>query len=345
MPERFLRLTFGVSVVVGAFGAGAAWAQDYTAGKTPAQLFQSDCSACHKTPQGLAKGHDVRSLTLFLREHYTTKEQSAAALAAYLGGGAGAGSRQKVGEAEAKPKPEPRSPAAGTARTAATPPAANPAATNTDEKAGEGEAPKPAPRHQATRANEPRTGTRRAAAPPAEPAAPAAPAEGEGAREPAAPNETAIVREEPPKPAPRERARANRVDPKRADPAAEKLTSYAASGGSASEIERSAGPAKKLESYATSGSPALAAPVDAPKADAPKDAAAPPSEGAAGEAPPPADEAKPAKKRKDKKREGAAAAAAAAPAPAASPATAPRSPPRQRRTQAPAPVMPPPGNN
>ncbi len=200
----------------------------------------------------------MRSLTLFLREHYTTKEQSAAALAAYLGGGAGAGSRQKVGEAEAKPKPEPRSPAAGTARTAATPPAANPAATNTDEKAGEGEAPKPAPRHQATRANEPRTGTRRAAAPPAEPAAPAAPAEGEGAREPAAPNETAIVREEPPKPAPRERARANRVDPKRADPAAEKLTSYAASGGSASEIERSAGPAKKLESYATSGSPALA---------------------------------------------------------------------------------------
>src|SRR5882762_11019115 len=93
---RFSKFIIGL-LVAGA--AGAASAQDYTAGKTPAQLFQSDCSACHKSPQGLAKGHDVRSLALFLREHYTTKEASAVALAAYLSGGAGAGERQKPGTA------------------------------------------------------------------------------------------------------------------------------------------------------------------------------------------------------------------------------------------------------
>lgn len=75
---------------------GVAFAQtDYSAGKTPAQLFAGDCSACHKTPRGLAKGRDVRTLTGFLREHYTSKASSAGALAAYLTGNPG-------------PPPEPR---------------------------------------------------------------------------------------------------------------------------------------------------------------------------------------------------------------------------------------------
>lgn len=57
---------------------------DYTAGKTPAQLFSSTCSACHQTPRGLAKTNDQRALTGFLREHYTTKVEAAGALANYL---------------------------------------------------------------------------------------------------------------------------------------------------------------------------------------------------------------------------------------------------------------------
>ena len=61
-----------------------ALAQDFSAGKTAAQLFASDCAACHKSPGGLAKGQSAGSLTSFLREHYTTKPESAAALAAYL---------------------------------------------------------------------------------------------------------------------------------------------------------------------------------------------------------------------------------------------------------------------
>src|SRR3990170_8194933 len=61
-------------------------AQDYSAGKTPAQLFASDCSGCHKSPQGLARGNGQSSLASFLREHYTTKPATAGALAAYLAG-------------------------------------------------------------------------------------------------------------------------------------------------------------------------------------------------------------------------------------------------------------------
>lgn len=70
-----------------AFAIAPALAEDFTAGKTPAQLFQSDCSACHRSPNGLVKERgNVGGLTAFLREHYTTKTESAAALAAYVSG-------------------------------------------------------------------------------------------------------------------------------------------------------------------------------------------------------------------------------------------------------------------
>jgi hypothetical protein len=57
---------------------------DYSAGKTPQQLFESDCSGCHHSPRRLAHGRNERSLTGFLREHYTTNAQWAASLASYL---------------------------------------------------------------------------------------------------------------------------------------------------------------------------------------------------------------------------------------------------------------------
>jgi hypothetical protein len=54
-------------------------------GKTPAQLFASDCAICHKSPQGLAaKGGGMLGLENFLREHYTASRESAAAIANYL---------------------------------------------------------------------------------------------------------------------------------------------------------------------------------------------------------------------------------------------------------------------
>jgi hypothetical protein len=64
---------------------GVATAQvDYSAGKSPEQLFNSDCSTCHASPQSVGRSRDVRALTAFLGQHYTTKTQWAAALANYL---------------------------------------------------------------------------------------------------------------------------------------------------------------------------------------------------------------------------------------------------------------------
>jgi mono/diheme cytochrome c family protein len=74
----------GLAAAVAALATVTADAQDFTAGKTPAQLFGTDCSACHHSPAGLAKGRDGRTLATFLREHYTTKSESAGALGAYV---------------------------------------------------------------------------------------------------------------------------------------------------------------------------------------------------------------------------------------------------------------------
>jgi len=67
-----------------ALGGAPAEAQDLTAGRTPAQLFASGCTACHKSPQGLAKGQSGGALSGFLRQHYTSKPEMADALAGYL---------------------------------------------------------------------------------------------------------------------------------------------------------------------------------------------------------------------------------------------------------------------
>lgn len=67
-------------------------AQDLEAGKTPAQLFASNCSACHRSPAGLAKGREP-GLVGFLRQHYTTSAASAAALASFLAAAGAGGAR------------------------------------------------------------------------------------------------------------------------------------------------------------------------------------------------------------------------------------------------------------
>jgi hypothetical protein len=135
LSERCWTIFVGFFTVAAGLWAGAAAAQDYSAGKTAAQLFQSDCTACHKSPAGLAKGRDVGSLTSFLKEHYTTKEESAVALAAYLAGagpgnaklnpqapitGPKAKTKNAEGDLEPKPAPKPR-PSAATAATAEPP--------------------------------------------------------------------------------------------------------------------------------------------------------------------------------------------------------------------------------
>jgi hypothetical protein len=104
-------------------GAATAFGQDFTAGKTPAQLFSSDCAECHRSPAGLAKNRDVRALSGFLREHYTTKADNATSLAAYVSGFTGSAppSESRRGAAAARRAAEPED----EAHTAAAKPAAD----------------------------------------------------------------------------------------------------------------------------------------------------------------------------------------------------------------------------
>ncbi len=65
--------------------AGAATAQEnLDFGKTPTELYASDCAICHKSPRGLARSGGIRGVQSFLREHYTASREAAAAIAAYL---------------------------------------------------------------------------------------------------------------------------------------------------------------------------------------------------------------------------------------------------------------------
>ncbi|MDC7987980.1 hypothetical protein PQJ75_29965, partial [Rhodoplanes sp. TEM] len=68
---------------------GAAAQTDLTAGKTPAQMFSSDCAACHRSPSGLSRGRDPSGVARFLRDHYTSSPANAGALAGYLAGAGG----------------------------------------------------------------------------------------------------------------------------------------------------------------------------------------------------------------------------------------------------------------
>ena len=57
---------------------------DINEGRTPSQVFATDCGVCHKSAQGLARDRGPNALISFLRQHYTTGIQQAGALAAYL---------------------------------------------------------------------------------------------------------------------------------------------------------------------------------------------------------------------------------------------------------------------
>jgi len=72
-------------LVLALVAAGPAGAQEnLDTGKSGAQLFASDCAACHKTPQAVARGGGMLGLSNFLREHYTASRESAGIIAAYL---------------------------------------------------------------------------------------------------------------------------------------------------------------------------------------------------------------------------------------------------------------------
>ncbi|MBB5051374.1 hypothetical protein HNQ36_001328 [Afipia massiliensis] len=83
MLSRALILA-AVAFVLGCFGATSADAQNLEAGKPPSQIFSSTCSLCHKSSRGLLKSVSPGSLPGFLRQHYTTSTDMAAAMSAYV---------------------------------------------------------------------------------------------------------------------------------------------------------------------------------------------------------------------------------------------------------------------
>ena len=62
----------------------AARAQNLDQGKSPAALFANGCTACHKSPRGMARGRIRLQLFMFLKQHYSTSADEAWALSAYL---------------------------------------------------------------------------------------------------------------------------------------------------------------------------------------------------------------------------------------------------------------------
>lgn len=119
-----MRVCTAAAMVV-AFSAAAGAQEDLERGKNAAQLFASDCGACHKSPQALVK--DGYPTEAFLRVHYTSSREMAATLFTYLRGiartesasgpkrGKPKANAQKDGESkperkaakpESKPKPE-----------------------------------------------------------------------------------------------------------------------------------------------------------------------------------------------------------------------------------------------
>ncbi len=64
--------------------ATAGQAQNLDAGKSPSQIFNSSCTACHKSARGLLKTVAPSALPGFLRQHYTTGSEMAQMLSGFL---------------------------------------------------------------------------------------------------------------------------------------------------------------------------------------------------------------------------------------------------------------------
>jgi hypothetical protein len=79
--SRIGRLAPWLIGLVGALVAASADAQNIDAGKSAAQIFADTCSACHRNARELK-----RTGSGFLRSHYTTGQDEAAAMASYLAG-------------------------------------------------------------------------------------------------------------------------------------------------------------------------------------------------------------------------------------------------------------------
>jgi hypothetical protein len=86
LKRRVCRTGLVGGFLIAFLGSSAGAQESLDRGKSPAQLFASHCSACHKSPRGLAKSGGLFGLDGFLREHYMTSRETAAAMSSYLRG-------------------------------------------------------------------------------------------------------------------------------------------------------------------------------------------------------------------------------------------------------------------
>jgi hypothetical protein len=86
MNLKTVRCGIRLAAIIGALGLvnGVGAQENLDRGKSAAQLFASDCSVCHKSPQGLARAGGLLGLDNFLRSHYTASRETASAIATYL---------------------------------------------------------------------------------------------------------------------------------------------------------------------------------------------------------------------------------------------------------------------
>jgi hypothetical protein len=96
-------MLFGALLAAAAgFGVAAVRAQTVLGDpRDAARTFASNCSACHKSPRGLAKSGQIAG---FLRQHYTTGPEMSAAMAAYLVAAGAAPPEKKAAAADAAAK-------------------------------------------------------------------------------------------------------------------------------------------------------------------------------------------------------------------------------------------------
>jgi hypothetical protein len=71
-------------IIVALTGAPARAQEDLDRDKSATKLFAANCAECHRSPRGLAKERFSFTLTLYLRQHYTSSAATAQALTAYL---------------------------------------------------------------------------------------------------------------------------------------------------------------------------------------------------------------------------------------------------------------------
>ena len=90
-------------------GMQSVMAQALDAGKPPAQIFSGTCSACHRSPRGLVRSVSPGALPGFMRQHYTTGNDMAGTMAAYVLGNGGTAAVAEPPVPKREPKQKARS--------------------------------------------------------------------------------------------------------------------------------------------------------------------------------------------------------------------------------------------